>query len=705
MSSRWEIAAWPKNVWPGVALCVAVAAMLPFVGVLGAGWVNWDDPGNFLENYNFRGIGATQLIWAFTTQHYAVYQPFAWLAFSLQYWVWQLNPVGYHAVSLGLHGLIAWLICRLTNQLLGAPAEVGRARAIAIATILFMVSPLRVEAVAWASCQPYLWCIACALSSASCYLKAQAESSPARRIWVLVLCWLLFVAALMFKAIALSLPAVFLILDWYPLRRLGRARYAPFLEKLPFVAVSVFFSVVASQVRSAHGALVSLSVHGLGHRLFGALYAVGFYLWKTIYPLRLSILNPLPDDAAFTDPAVLGLIVLAVVFGASLVIAGWTGRRAWLAFGLTYLVMLAPHLGLVQAGLMIVTDRYAYMPTIGLVSLLVSGTQSLRLRSGACGYRRFGGVLAGGFIIVNAGLSWKQTRTWHDSLALWQQAFAQVSPAVQADRTAVGVGHYLFADALLGAGRDAEAVDHLRQSLRVEQRFNLARLSLASLLVRAGRDEEALGVLRGRRVNMDGVLGDVVPRAGVGDEAAALAELAMAEIHRGGRDEAIRLLELSVKANPANARARSNLGFLLADAGIPEKGLPHLSAAVQLAPSDAPIRNLLGAAYIKLGRMPEAEAAFRTAVDLAPGFQSAWNHLGFALLSQARPTDALAALDEAVRLDAHEVETRINRSEALHRLGRDDSALQDLEAALAQQPANSRALSLLATLRRPRLKE
>jgi len=256
------------------------------------------------------------------------------------------------------------------------------------------------------------------LSSASCYLKAQAESSPARRIWVLLLCWLLFVAALLFKAIALSLPAVFLILDWFPLRRLGRARYAPVVEKLPFVAVSVIFAVVAAQARSAHGSFVPLAVHDIGHRLYGALYGAGFYLWKTVCPWGLSILNPLPDDAAFTDPAALGLVVLAILFGASLVIAGWTGRRAWVAFGLTYLVMLAPNLGLVQAGLMIVTDRYAYLPTIGLVSLLVSAVQSLRLTSGE-GERRLGVVLASGLIIVNAGLSWKQTRTWHDSLALW----------------------------------------------------------------------------------------------------------------------------------------------------------------------------------------------------------------------------------------------------------------------------------------------
>ena len=89
-----------------------------------------------------------------------------------------------------------------------------------LATALFMVHPLRVEAVAWASGQAYLPCAFFSMLAVLAYLRAFEVGSCPQWGW-LVAAFVLFIAALLFHALAVSLPAVLLILDVYPLRRFG----------------------------------------------------------------------------------------------------------------------------------------------------------------------------------------------------------------------------------------------------------------------------------------------------------------------------------------------------------------------------------------------------------------------------------------------------------------------------------------------------
>src|SRR4051812_17068401 len=84
-------------------LTAAVSAILPPIGavvafypVLSSGFVDWDDLDNFTNNFAYRGLGWHQLRWDWTTFHLEVYQPLAWMAFSLQYAIWGLDPRGYH---------------------------------------------------------------------------------------------------------------------------------------------------------------------------------------------------------------------------------------------------------------------------------------------------------------------------------------------------------------------------------------------------------------------------------------------------------------------------------------------------------------------------------------------------------------------------------------------------------------------------------
>ena len=242
-----------------VALPLVIVVLAAFIPALDNGFVNWDDDKNFLDNPYYRGLAAHQAWWALTTFWLGVYQPLAWLLFEVEYVVWNLDPRGYHLTSVMFHAINAVALYGLTVTLLVRcrPDSLQSGQWIyplsaGLATALFMVHPLRVEALAWASAQPYLICALFSMLAVLVYLNSFGPGSPPRR-GGLVVTFVLFVAALLSKAVAVTLPAVLLILDVYPLRRFGQGRgrwFTPaarkiWYEKVPFVAVSVIFMVLA----------------------------------------------------------------------------------------------------------------------------------------------------------------------------------------------------------------------------------------------------------------------------------------------------------------------------------------------------------------------------------------------------------------------------------------------------------------------------
>ena len=284
---------------------VALVTALAFLPILSNGWVDRDDPDNFLDNPSYRGIGLAQLRWAISTFYLGVYQPLAWMLLGAQYEVCGLMPWGYHLSSLVMHCANAVLLVTLAAAFLKlggrrplpekALDHESQYLGVAAAALLFAVHPLRVEVVAWVSCQPYLPCAFFTMLAVLAYLRREYASAAGRAAW-LVTAWLLYVLALLCKAPALTLPAVLLLIDVFPLRRFSgelRSRWASILaavlEKLPFVAVGVLFFVLTVEGKYISNPLMfSEDSLGLGQRLARSGYSAGFYIEKTVWPSGLA---------------------------------------------------------------------------------------------------------------------------------------------------------------------------------------------------------------------------------------------------------------------------------------------------------------------------------------------------------------------------------------------------------------------------------
>jgi len=415
-----------------VAIPLALIVIAAFIPALDNGFVEWDDTDNFLDNPFYRGLGMAQVKWAWSTFWVGVYQPLAWSLFGAQYVFWKLDPRGYHLTSLFFHAANAVVLYVLTVTLLirRRPGFFLKspwvcATGAGLATALFAVHPLRVEAVAWASCQPYLPCALFSMLAVLAYLRAFPMDSSPRWGW-LVGSFVLFVTALLFKAAAVSLPALLLILDVYPLRRFGDGPGRWFgsparkvwLEKVPFVLVSLVFMGLAIAARPQ--SQVSIEHYDPKANIAQACYGIWFYILKTALPLDLIPLYPFPSAMNWLAPSFLLPILetLAMSVGLFLLRRRWPGL---LAVWLSYLVILAPNSGLIRtSNNQIAADRYSYMATLGWVMLAAACLCRLwqtatRTRPGAILMI----TLSLGALLGLVPMTWDQCGIWRNSETFW----------------------------------------------------------------------------------------------------------------------------------------------------------------------------------------------------------------------------------------------------------------------------------------------
>jgi protein O-mannosyl-transferase len=467
-----------------VAIPLVLLVAAAFLPALHNGFVDWDDDLNFIENADYRGLGWPQVRWAWTTFMAGVYQPLAWLAFETQYVLCGLDPRGYHLTSLLLHATVAVSFYALSVALLVRcrpdpflHRPWARAAGAGLATALFVVHPLRVEAVAWASCQPYLPCALFAVLAVLAYLRAVGDGPSPRWGWLAGSC-ALYVAALLCKAPAVALPAVLVILDVYPLRRLGGgpgrwlgpAARRVWLEKAPFVATGLVFMGLALAAKAdAH----SLMLRGddVATRIARACYGTWLYLLKTAVPRDITALYPLPPRLdRFAPPfAASVLMTLAVSVGLFCLRRRWPGL---LAAWLSYLVLLAPSSGLVRIGPQLAADRYSYLSMAGLVVPLAAGL-GLAWASGRRA-RAVALIAVGVAIPVLVLLTWGQCRVWRTSASLWSHVLDHggASPTAHG-----GMGF-----ALCNQGRYEEAMAHFDEAVRLDPRDPLSHSNRAALL-------------------------------------------------------------------------------------------------------------------------------------------------------------------------------------------------------------------------------
>ncbi len=583
-----------------VALCTFVA----FVPTLANSWVTWDDDRNFLDNLRYRGLDAEHLRWMWTTFHMGHYIPLSWMTLGLDYELWGMDARGYHFTNLVLHCANAVLIYFIARRIiaLAAPGLVADddrrlTGAAAFAALLFAVHPLRVESVAWVTERRDVLSGCFFWAAALAYLRYASDPERERRWYWTTLG--LYACAMLSKATSITLPAILLLLNVYPLKRLGgRAGWRTASAKRVYLEVLPVGVISLAAVPLTILALAPPNQLTLGAKIAVSAYSLALYLWKTLLPTGLSPLYAMPLHVNPSEPR----FIVSYVVVVAVLLLGWLAWRKWPSVTIAllgFLVVTFPLLGIVQNGPQIAADRYTYHAAPALAILAAGACLALLTTQAAVLVRPVGAAI----LLALGVLTWRQSTIWHDPATFWNYVLSR-DPESSVAETALGTLY-------VHDQRFPEAIQHLEHATELDPTYAEGHDNLGIALSNVGRIDEAI-----------------------------------AHFHT------------AISLSPRNHESHNNLGIALARQGKLQDAIAEYRAALAIQPDYADAHTNWGNAALRLGDVDDAIAHYREAVRLRPDLAGAQLNWGVALAQRARYAEAVTHFRAALAIDPNNADAQ-----------------------------------------------
>jgi tetratricopeptide (TPR) repeat protein len=645
------------------ALLLAAAVFLLYLPAVDFRLLSFDDYYYTQNDLIAGGLNGPNVFRIFTElPEENLFMPLSQLSYMADVELFGNSPRGFHLTNIllfaaGMAGLLL-VLWRSTGRL-------GRS---AFAAALVAFHPLRVESVAWVTERKSVLSFLFLLLSVACYLR-YARTGRWRWYGALLLC---FTLGLLAKPILVTLPLLLLLLDFWPLGRLGAApaEMVPSsprgrllrlgAEKVPLLALSLLVSLATVHLQGEMALHPGVS---LVSRVEHALAAVFIYLFQTAWPHDLVFRyfdTPWDRFSGTLLPAAAGFAAVTAA------VCRYAGARPYLAFGWGwYLVSLFPVSGIVPTGIQWISDRFTFLPHVGLFVAFVWSAGDLLDRRSRWALPALAVVL----VLPLAVLSRHQLGFWKDGATL----FGRGLPANAQDpryinqyiEELVAVGDFASAreqldrvrhilmDPWYGAplqithlaliekmGDRAGAIEQARDYLRADPRFFRTRLRLAHNLLDEGRLDEAAGEYRE-------VL--EVPAMGLRDRRYALEGLGYALFRMGKDNEALACYEEALRGNPLGASLHARMGFLHARRGNPERALAHFSRSLEIDPRGLIPRLGIAELLLASGSVSAAARGFEEVALSAPDKAEGLYARGRAMEAAGMIAQARALYDRALR--------------------------------------------------------
>lgn len=596
-----------------LALLIMLAALVAYIPVLRAGFVNYDDNDYVTANRMVgEGLSASTAAWAFTTFHAANWHPVTWLSHQLDTTIYGNRPWGHHLTSVLLHAansaLLFVLLCSMTGCMWRSAFVAG----------LFALHPLHVESVAWVAERKDVLSTFFMMLVLLLYARYVAQRSldrlgtrprasrqppKAKITLVYPLLVVAFALGLMAKPMLMTLPLLLLLLDWWPLDRRGEGWRRLVIEKLPLFALAAASAAVTFVAQRAGGTVSPLKLNSPGERAANAVVAYVSYLGKTVWPAKLAVFYPHPGKTlplwiVAASAGVLVIITALIIRGAY--------RRPYLIVGwLWYLVTLVPVIGLVQVGSQGMADRYTYIPLIGIFLIAAWGIPDLLSRASPIALK-WAAVSAIGLLMTLGAATWVQASYWKNSITLMRRAVAVAAPNAIAHNQ-LGTAYAKNGDLDLAVREFNAAI--LISPTRATSYYNLARVMWLKKDHRQAEQYCREAIRRKPNyTNAHFALGIILAA-------------------RGRLDEAAEEFREVIRIDRNRADAHNKLGIVLAQMGKLDESIVELRIALRIDPNMGAAHRNLAAALLAIGDYEEAHIELQRATEngaiLPPGLLEA----------------------------------------------------------------------------------
>ncbi len=650
-------------------------------------FVFFDDPGYVTDNLNVvRGLPLfknfndfkASFYWAFTAFEQSNWHPLTWLSHMLDVQVYQLWPGGHHITNIIFHSMNTLLLFWLFNRMTG---KVWRSAAVAA---MFAVHPMHVESVAWVAERKDVLCTCLGLLTMNAYVS-YARKADFKNDAIVVYCgltavvsllgvawyqqcfqgheaatWLeefgigfvlaavaigvyaaimqrwnlaiyfgvfvLYALGLLAKPMLVTLPALLLLLDFWPLGRLWdvaesselkphpvdrnvrsstprrRAKrnqrlpsqpvrqfverssaesplpqiilrgFVLMVEKMPLFALAAMSSIVTPIAQAHGGSMASRSELSIPFRLANSVQSYVNYMGRMVWPGKMMSLHLLVLDV---NVSMVVWSVFVMVLLTSVAIAAFVFGRRYATFGwLWYVGTLIPVIGLVQVGEQAMADRYTYIPYIGLFVAIVWAIGDLMECRPFLRRALTPVVTLATFVVLASWTAWTnyQIQTWQDVPTHLRHALS-----VEPDNWNMlnNYGVWLWKESqkqdaqrveFMAAGNAKGAAECEKES----QKFKLAATESwnhgVTVRPTATDIHSNLGYAFSEKAENE---------SRKGNQAAATEALDAAEAH----------LKEAVRLKPISSRPHNNLGRVLLKRGKQDESIAEFNESIRLDPS------------------------------------------------------------------------------------------------------------------------
>ncbi len=621
-----------------IFIALAAATIIAYELIRHNGFVGYDDNEYIVKNQHVAG-GITQqsVTWAFTKPYASNWHPLTWISHMLDCQVFGLNPLGHHLVSVAFHIvnalLLFWILKRISGSIWAS----------AFVAAVFAVHPVQVESVAWASERKTVLSGLFWLLTMAAYVRYTRQPAFGRYILVL----LVFSLCIMTKPIVVTLPLVLLLLDYWPLKRIGGRRTEDgrreeegqktslkwlIIEKIPLLAMSAFLSVMTFVSQKSGGAMSTTEHMPLDYRIANTFLSYIKYIGKMIWPSGLAVYHPHPRTS-FSDAAV---VICTLLFVLITIFSIYMGRRKrYISVGwLWYVGTLVPMIGLVQVGAQAIACRYMYLSMVGLLIIVAWAVKDLV--ESRFHLKVIAAVSAISVLSVFIILTRMQVGHWQNTITLFEHTLNVTKDNAAAEHN---YGH-----ALSEAGLLDEAAIHLNRAVQLVPEFVEARNNLGKLYLKQGKISEAIDCFTELAKRKDA-------------PAEVHYSLASALLMQKRYDEAISQLSIVLELDPSNAHAPSAMAVALMSAGRTDEAIACFNKYLRLNENSTELHYNLAVALTMQKKYDEAIRHFTRVTELDPNNAGALNGLARTLDNLAvsyadagRFDDAKAAAEKAMNI-------------------------------------------------------
>lgn len=592
---------------------------------------NWDDAGYILKNPYIDSLSWQNIKDIFSNFYFSNYQPLTLIVYAVIFKFVGTKVFLYHFVQFIFHVLNTFLVYKFISLLQNKKwISIGVA-------LLFAVHPMHVESVAWISEMKdvlYTFFFLLALITYHYYVN-KPDKKTKWYLWIIFL----FILSLLSKPSAVIFSVVLLAMDLY-YERLWRWR--TWIEKIPFFLLSLGFGIIT--ILAQEGAIQELGPVLKGYeRALIVIYSYILYLWKFFLPINLSAAYPYPIKDGGVLPT--EYFIIPIAFIALCVIVYLLRKNKKFIWGILFFTInLLMVIQIIPVGGMIASERYTYIPYIGLsfsaLTLMEKYIKNIKLNY----------VILGIIVVIFTFLAHQRTYYWRNGDILFSDVLNKYP------RYAYGYNNRGF------LYWDHYAIDIYKDNPQMKEKYV----------------EKALQDFT-KAINLDYTYAEPFLNRGI------------LYYNTGRPDQALADFNRFLELKPDNPDGLLNRANTLSTLGRFKEAIPDYNKYLTIKNDDPKAYMWRGIAYFNIQNYDSAIIDFNKSIEIDPDYYEPYYWLGVIYYNQKDYSNALKYLDLSISKNSNNANSYIWKGLCYMNMNEYHKAIEQYSKAIEIDPNNSTA--------------